>query len=201
MVGLWMEWRVPACRQVGFITICTREKERYFGDIVDGGMVLSDIGKIVQKYWNEIPNYFPFAKLESNVIMPNHIHGILIIDKSDQMANSGEMGNSDRCRDAINRVSTDSKLEVKFQLEAKSESKTIGGITGLKNPILYDNIPRIIRWYKGRCTFEIHKIKRAFAWQPRYHDHIIRNEEEFQRITNYIKTNPENWEKDKFYCN
>ncbi|MFC2186212.1 transposase [Fulvivirgaceae bacterium LMO-SS25] len=164
-----------------------------------GEMVLSDIGKIAQKYWNEIPNYFSFVTLDSFVIMPNHVHGILIIDKSDQIANSGEMGNIDRCRDAINRVSTELQSTTKPKLAIKSESKTIGGISGSKNPMLHDNIPRIIRWYKGRCTFEIRKMKSPFAWQPRYHDHLIRNNAEFQRISDYIKTNPENWKKDKFY--
>ncbi|MGE0930180.1 hypothetical protein ACOXY6_04925, partial [Cytophagales bacterium EPR-FJ-38] len=93
-----------------FITICIREKERYFGEIVGGEMVLSDIGKIAQKYWNEIPNYFSFVTLDSFVIMPNHMHGILIIDKSDQIANSGKMGNIYHCRDSVLKVKILSKF-------------------------------------------------------------------------------------------
>jgi len=178
-----------------FITICTYEKEHYFGEVVDGEMRLSDIGKIANKYWNEIPENFQFAKLDAYTIMPNHMHGILIIDKSDQMESNKNSSKIDRCRDAINRVSTWQESESKLSTEIDQ----IGGITGKHNPMLHDNIPRIIRWYKGRCTFEIRKTNSPFAWQPRYHDHIIRNEDGFQRISNYIKTNPENWEKDRFY--
>ena len=74
-----------------------------------------------------------------------------------------------------------------------------GGITGDHNPMIQENLSRILRWYKGRVTFESRKIHADFSWQPRFHDHIIRDEREFERIKNYIITNPSNWEKDKFY--
>jgi len=61
-----------------------------------------------------------------------------------------------------------------------------------------ENISRIIRWYKGRCSFEMRKIRADFAWQPRFHDHIIRNEAEYRRIAHYIIHNHEKWGKDKF---
>ena len=73
-----------------------------------------------------------------------------------------------------------------------------GGITGDKNPMLHDNISRIIRWYKGRCTFEIRKIRADFAWQARFYDHIIRNSDSFNRISEYIKSNPQNWNVSNF---
>ena len=63
------------------------------------------------------------------------------------------------------------------------------------------NLASIVRGFKIGVSTNCRKTKSPFAWQPRYHDHIIRNEEEFQRISDYIKTNPKNWEKDKFYCN
>ena len=63
-----------------FITICTKNKECYFGEIIDDKMILSEIGKIAHKYWQEIPKHFPFAQLDKFVIMPNHMHGIIIID-------------------------------------------------------------------------------------------------------------------------
>jgi len=98
--------------------------------------------------------------------MPNHIHGIVIIENQ-------------HCRDAINGVSTDS-----------------GGITRAHNPMLSENsLSKIIRWYKGRCTFEVNKIQNTihFAWQPRFYDHIIRNEKLLQKIREYIHNNPLKW--------
>ena len=86
----------------------------------------------------------------------------------------------DNRRDAINRVST-------------------GGITENKNPMLHDNLSRVIRWYKGRVTFESRKINAGFAWQSRFYDYIIRNEKSFNEITEYVKDNPKKWENDKYF--
>ena len=74
-----------------------------------------------------------------------------------------------------------------------------GGFAGTKNPMLNDNISRIIRWYKWRCSFEIRKIDTNFKWQSRFHDHIIRNTKSFEKIQNYIFNNPKNWKEDKFH--
>ena len=64
-----------------FITICTHNREHYFGEIVDGKMKPTDIGELAEKYWHEIPKHFQFVKLHEFVVMPNHIHGIIVIDK------------------------------------------------------------------------------------------------------------------------
>jgi len=65
-----------------FVTICTQNREHYFGEIANGKMQLSETGKIAQRFWFEIPNHFPFVKLGEFVVMPNHLHGIIIIDRS-----------------------------------------------------------------------------------------------------------------------
>ncbi len=93
--------------------------------------------------------------------MPNHVHGILIINNN----------------------------AVETRLIASND----------ENPMLHDNIPRIIRWYKGRCSFESRKIDSNFGWQSRFYDHIIRNSKSFDIIQNYIVENPSKWENDKFY--
>jgi len=154
-----------------FITIVCKNRNHFFGEIIKTqntiSMSLSKIGSIVQFYWNEIPNQFPYIELDEMVVMPNHIHGVLWIDH-DFMVD----------RDAINRVSI-----------------STGGATGNHNPMLHDNLSRVVRWYKGRCTFEINKFHREslFAWQSKYHDRIIRNKKELNRIQNYIRKNPEKW--------
>ncbi len=105
-------------------------------------------------------------------------------------------------RDAINRVSTGPEPATATQPQPTAnppKQQQPGGITGDKNPMLYDNLSRAIRWYKGRVAFEIHKINTGFAWQSRFHDHIIRDDKSFERITNYIKNNPAKWSDDKFY--
>ncbi|XLQ20227.1 MAG: transposase [Candidatus Moraniibacteriota bacterium] len=166
-----------------FVTICTKDKINYFGKIKNGEMVLSDIGNIVQKYWQEISNQFSFVQLDEFVIMPNHVHGIIIINMD-----VGE--NTTGCRDAINRVSTNN-----------------GGVTGKNNPMMHNSISRFIRWYKGRCTFEIKKLHKNamnrvstnhdFAWQSRFYDRIIRDDVELNKIREYIQINPREWDYDK----
>jgi putative transposase len=84
------------------------------------------------------------------------------------------------------------------QIRQTPAQKT-GGFAGTKNPMLNNNISRVIRWYKGICTFNMRKIHADFQWQSRFHDHIIRDDEEYQRIADYINTNPQNWERDKFF--
>lgn len=161
-----------------FVTICIQDRKHFFGDIVIDSrlianpqhesqykMQLSEIGEIAQKYWFEIPDHFPYVKLDEFIVMPDHIHGIIIINKP-------------RSKGMQNQT------EVK-KIEAKA-----GGFAGSKNPMLNDNLSRIIRWYKGRVSFECRKNCTGFAWLSRYYEHIIRNESEHQRIRKYIINNP-----------
>jgi putative transposase len=64
-----------------FVTICTRNRQLFFGDVVAGKMELSMIGEIVQKFWQEIPKHSLYAYLDEYVIMPNHVHGIICISR------------------------------------------------------------------------------------------------------------------------
>ncbi len=166
-MGLWFQCNV-------YVTICTDNRVFYFGDVVDGKMILNDIGEIAQQCWFEIPNHFPYVKLGEFVVMPNHVHGVIIIDKPICI-------NCCNGRGAINRASTD------------NNGNKIGGFAGGKNPMLNENLSRIIRWYKGRITNFARKINPNFAWQSRFYDHIIRDYESYQRISVYILKNPLNW--------
>ena len=102
-----------------FITICTQNRECWFGNVSDGQMNLSVTGQLAHQFWYEIPNHFPFVILGEFVVMPNHIHGIIIMNKADEtnendgrdaihrVSNSNPNDtNPTEYRDAINRVST-----------------------------------------------------------------------------------------------
>ena len=183
-----------------FVTICTANRECYFGNIVNGEMILSEIGKLANKYWLEIPEHFSFVILDEYVIMPNHVHGIIAINKPNNGRNNVAVcidGYDDKrdCRDAINRVSTETNSET------ETDPLKTGGFAGNKNPMLNNNLSRILRWFKGRVAFESRKIYPVFAWQPRFHDHIIRNDQSFQKISEYINNNPSNWKDGNFHEN
>jgi putative transposase len=154
-----------------FVTICTAHRESFFGNIADGKMNLSGIGNIAKRFLSEIPERYDYAKLDEFVVMPNHVHAIIIIDKNE-------------CRDAINRVSTNKPVSTINRVSTNkpiptnnnvstdktnkttidNNSKIPGGITGDKNPMLHDNLSRVINWYKGRVSFESRKIRADFAW-------------------------------------
>jgi len=203
------KYRIPSARlkywdygwnAAYFVTICTKDRLCYFGDVVDNmetrliaslpepEMQLSEIGQIANDRWLEIPDHFPFVELGEFQVMPNHVHGIVIINKPNEKQkyktrnNGGGSGNTD----------------VETRLIASLPKKS-GGFAGDKNPMLNDNLSKIIRWYKGRVTFESRNIHADFEWQSRFYDHIIRDEQSFHNISEYIANNPLNWNKDDYY--
>ncbi len=198
-----------------FITICTANREYYFGDIVNKKMQLSEIGDLAKFFLLEIPRRYEYAILDEYIIMPNHVHAIIIIDKTDDGRGDGGVdggngrggGDGDDGRDAINRVSTETGTGTGIKTGTgepppannnRQIFKKRGGITGNNNPMLHDNISRILNWYTGRVTFESRKINKNYGWQARFYDHIIRDNAEYQRIKNYIINNPKNWNNDTF---
>lgn len=73
-----------------FVTICTKNKIEYFGEIIGGKMILNKIGKAVNQCWLEIPKHFPDAKLDEHIIMPNHLHGIVAIENNNPIVVGNE---------------------------------------------------------------------------------------------------------------
>jgi REP element-mobilizing transposase RayT len=153
-----------------FITIVTKNREHFFGEIVDGKMIFNVIGDNAQKYWDEIPQHFSFIRLDEMVVMPNHIHGILWIDKL------GGIG----CDVACNVATGNTKNKKMMEISPKRGS-----------------IATVIRSYKSVVTNKSRQINPNFAWQPRFHDHIIRNEKSLNRIRKYIRNNPVIWQRDR----
>ena len=137
---------------VYFVTICSQDREHYFGEITNGIMQLSEIGYLANKYWSEIPEHFPFVELDEFVIMPNHVHGIIVINKPVETQNFASLHSQPQ-----NRFGPQSK-----------------------------NLASIIRGFKIGVTKNARKIHADFAWQSRFHDHIIRNDESSHKIRNYI---------------
>ncbi len=156
-----------------FITICTKNRVQYFGKIVtvetpdpgvsmvqEAKIQLSEIGQIADKYWNEIPVHFPHVNLDAFQIMPDHIHGIIQITTVE----TTESGVS------ILTGTTDQGFTI-----AAVETPESGVSTRPAIGIM-------INLFKRACTIETRNAKLKFAWQPRFHDHIIRDDEELQRI-------------------
>ncbi|MCD6366281.1 MAG: transposase [Bacteroidales bacterium] len=164
-----------------FITICTRHREHYFGEIVNTGhalypkkMQLSNIGVIADILWHEIKNHAKNIELGAFIVMPNHIHGILILN--DNVA-----------------VET---LHATSLPQPQNNNEFMANISPKSN-----SISTIIRSYKSAVTKHARRLGYDFGWQPRFYDHIIRNEKSFNTISNYIINNPSKWNDDNFFDN
>ncbi|MGQ1945597.1 transposase [Geofilum sp. OHC36d9] len=177
-----------------FVTICTHNRRCYFGDIIDGSMILSEIGKIVETEWLKTFEMRPDMNLQMGeyVIMPNHFHAIIIIGENEYNTKRGDDGcggGDDECgddgcgsrRDAMHCVSTPHPTPHPTTNKFGPQSK---------------NLASIIRGFKIGVTKNVHKIHPDFAWQSRFYDRIIRNNHEFENVRAYIYNNPQNWVKE-----
>jgi REP element-mobilizing transposase RayT len=192
------KYRIPSARAswwdygnnaAYFITICTQNRVHYFGEIENQKMVLTELGKSAETCWYEIPNHFPFVQLGAFVVMPNHIHGIIIIDKPYN-------GNAYvETQNFASLQSEQSEQSEQFEQSEQSQTNQPKNKFGPQS----QNLASIVRGYKIGVTKQSKIICPDFKWQTRFHDHIIRNDAEYQRINDYIETNPVNWENDKFF--
>ncbi len=161
-----------------FITICTKFMDPVFGHVDNRKMILSEIGNIVDKYWREIPNHFPLVQLDEYIVMPNHIHGIIIIPPVETLHCNVYSKTNKNIRNTTPLIPIN-------QFMSKFSPKK-------------GSISAIIRSYKSVCTKIVNQKfnNGTNLWQPRFYDHIIRSENELIRIRKYIKYNPGNGEID-----
>lgn len=158
-----------------FITICTKNRECLFGEIKNGEMVLNNKGKIVTQCWLEIPSNYLNVELDKFVVMPNHIHGIIIITEN----NVG----------AIHELPLQ-KLSNQHESNEPTEK--------IKQRRLM-TLPRIIGRFKMNSAKQINQLRRTSGmavWQRNYYEHVIRNEKVLNFIRKYIINNPLQWELD-----
>ena len=212
-------YRIPSARAswhdyddgAYFVTICTGHREHYFGDIYDGQMHMTAIGQIVANNLQTVSAHYQYAEIPLSVIMPNHLHAIVIIDgtkipciRRDNAYhddNKNEMApnaTTDHRRDASRHVSTIAARHV-------STIAAHGVCTIGKNPKMQLTANQsgwlsvCIGGIKSAITKYAHENKIDFEWQSRFHDHIVRDSGEMDRIANYIKNNVGLWESDCFY--
>ena len=159
-----------------FVTICTKNKLKYFGQVHGGKMNLSPMGQIAYETWLKISEQFGCVTLGNVVVMPDHVHGIISIERG-----SGVM----------NRAATAEEGDI-----CDVTGILRGGITGSHNPMGNNALGEVVRWFKGRTSFEIRQTifdGGEFKWQSRYHDKIIFTEQAYKAIWRYIEQNPQKW--------
>ncbi|MBX3015936.1 MAG: transposase [Caldilineaceae bacterium] len=162
-----------------FVTICTQDRVHAFGDVADSHVNLTGLGQAAWDCWYAIPEHFPFVVLGEFVAMPNHVHGIVIIDKP-----------------SIDRDSVETYVETQnFASLPQQYTNRPQNQFGPQS----QNLASIVRGFKIGVTKYARQHQISFAWQARYHDHIIRDAAEYGRIAQYIVENPQKWTADRFY--
>ena len=198
------KYRIPPARKPNwdyawsanyFITICTKDRQPLFGDILDGEMRLSEIGKIVESEWlktSEIRSDMN-VHLGAFVIMPNHFHAIITIGDN-------EFNNPHR-RDALNASPLNTSPLNASSVEMRPQHGVSTNEMDFKNAFIPQskNLASIVRGFKSGVTSKALHIHADFGWQTRFHDHIIRNSESHDKIERYILNNPMNWADDKLH--
>ncbi len=165
-------YRVPSTRLPGydygqsgayFVNICTAQRQPYFGamEVPDGDWDAAfvrptAIGERVLSGWASIPHFAPFVTLDAFVLMPDHVHGLLLFDKDETSGPPPPF---------LNRFGAQSQ-----------------------------NLASVLRGFKSGVTTFARTQALAFCWQPRFHDRIVRSDEELKRIRHYIITNPTRWQ-------
>ena len=152
-----------------FVTICTQGRACLFGDVADGEMRLNEIGNIVADSWRWLALQYDYVELDEWMIMPNHLHGIVVIIDDDD---GGGRGGSRTAPTGDPRNATPKR-------------KPIGGLIGAFKTVSTKHI-NIMRGTPGMPV-----------WQRNYYEHIIRNEESMNRIREYIVNNPLQWQLDR----
>ena len=173
-----------------FITICCHDKVCRFGKIInhesyaDAQMELNEYGMIAYNEWLKLPERFSNFDLDVFQIMPNHIHGIIILNNT--FTNSETVG-ARFTRAPYSGDDIDNRARVN---RAPTPNATIGDIVGAYKSLVVNACLKI---YKSK-----NEIMGKF-WQRNYYEHIIPDEQSYQTISNYIINNPAKWNDDKFY--
>ena len=153
-----------------YTTICTKDRICCLSEIKNNKVYLFDIGKIVLEEWLKTSKLRANVFLDDFIIMPNHIHGIIVIEN-------------------------------KESVETQSSASLHKGNKNKFGPQIR-NLGSIVRGFKAASKKRINtKFNLNFQWQSRFYEHIIRDEDDYARIKEYIANNPIDWENDKNHPN
>jgi REP element-mobilizing transposase RayT len=193
------KYRIPSARAAWwnyswpgayFITICTRNRNHYFGEIQDGQMILSNCGILADVFWHEIPNHAKNVELGAFVVMPNHLHGILILNGDGGTGGTGSMVETRHALSLQPQPPQPPTQQPPYGRNIAHERFQNQG----KN-----SISSMVGSFKSAVTKHANRLEIEFGWQSRFHDHLIRDDAEYQRINDYIENNPMNWKEDRFF--
>jgi putative transposase len=205
-----------------FLTLCIENRKCILGNVVNGVMVLSEYGNIVGTEIKIIPEYHKRVLLQKWIIMPNHIHLIITLGDYDFDNGISEIGHTENHTDTIVDTTTDTTTDTTIvekihefslpppplpspqpqpQPPPQPQPQSEYDIKQYRKQRRKMLIPKILGKFQQQTSKQINVLRNTPGvknWQKDYHDHIIRNNESYEKIKNYIINNPRNWDNDKF---
>ncbi|MBX7226208.1 MAG: hypothetical protein K1X55_09255 [Chitinophagales bacterium] len=195
-----------------FITMCVKDRWYLLGEIVEGKMIHSDAGKMIEKWYDKLEDKFHEIRCHEMIVMPDHIHFIIEIKiASNKNTVDPVAADPSVCK---NQKTTAEENVCKNEIEIEITDEIYQSIDCLayietnesdqkQNPSHKTSLFSVIQWFKTMTTNEyIRGVKNlqwkrfnGKLWQPNYYEHIIRNEEAYRNITLYIRNNPRKWNK------
>ena len=175
-----------------FVTLCAYRGRGLFGQFINGRVIVTPVGQIVQSCWDQISSHFPGVTIDAHVIMPNHFHGVLLIHEPGTAPKDtrGEEGAATACRIPTSAA----EEEVPFA-PILHEGRTREDFASPVNR----SLPTILRSFKSAVTRQAHRqpgCRNARIWQRGYYEHIIRSARSLEEVRCYIAQNPLRWPED-----
>ncbi len=178
-----------------FVTICVQGREGVLGSIRDEIYTPSVYGQIAMAVWDELPTHFPLVELDYLVVMPNHMHRIIVLTDS---VGAGFPRPMARHRSA--EVAGEETSPLQRPALRQNPSNADGEPPPLRRLLL----GQVVAYYKYQTTKQVNLLRGtagAKLWQRSYYDHIIRHDADLERIRQYILTNPQRWDQDQLHPN
>ncbi|MCI0520367.1 MAG: transposase [Chloroflexi bacterium] len=175
-----------------FVTTCSWQSRLLFGTIERGEMFLNSLGRIVQWRWQGLALQFRHIRLGAFVVMPNHVHGVIVIESPAQGDNVGAT------QAAPDEYRSGQPLSLTGSQAGKHGSPLRARPTGPPP----GSLGAMMAQFKSRATKQIWALPNQAqfpVWQRNYYEHIIRDEADWQRIEDYIRANPARWADDCFH--
>jgi putative transposase len=154
--------------QLYFVTFNVEKRAQYFGKVIDKKMILSDPGRIARDRFHWLVDQYPYVVLHEFVVMPDHVHAIIEINKG--------------------------KLKKSYREQPEGSRRDASEVPLEASPVKIKPLGQLIGAYKTTVSRQIRLLGYStFTWQSSFHDRIIRNQVEYHYISEYIKANPANW--------
>ena len=191
-----------------YVTLCTQDRACLFGEVVDGDMQVNDAGRMVSEAWHALPDRFPAIDLDAFVIMPNHIHGVVMITNDAMIVDDNNVVGAGLvpahavvpAHDVVlsddgSIVGTSDHDVVPVNTRATTRvAPTLGHVIGVYKSVVTVQYVRAVNTH-GWPRFQ----KRL--WQRNYYEHVMRSAESLNRIRQYILNNPRDWYEDRYNPN